>query len=122
MSDEPSTTELGRVGEDRAASWLERHGLELLDRNVTCGGVEIDLVFREPLPEGWVCVFVEVRGRSDDRLGHPLETIDRSKRARLRRGASAYLIERGLWERVAVRFDVIAIVGDGDPIWIRDAF
>ena len=26
------------------------------------------------------------------------------------------------WDRVAVRFDAIALVGDDDPIWLRDAF
>ncbi len=121
-SDEPSTRALGQAGEDRAARWLERHGLVILDRNVTIGGAELDLVCREDRELAWVCVFVEVRGRSDDRLGHPLETVDHRKQARVRRGATAWLISRDLWERVAVRFDVIALVGDADPIWIRDAF
>lgn len=89
-------------------------------------GAEIDLIARDPGEvepgEPWVCVFVEVRGRSDDRLGHPLETIDARKRSRVRRAATAWLIEHDLWDRVAVRFDVIALVGDDDPLWLRDAF
>jgi putative endonuclease len=102
---------------------LEQHGLAILDRNVTLAGAEIDLIARDPAEsEPWTCVFVEVRGRSDDRRGHPLETIDARKQARVRRAATAWLIERGLWERVAVRFDVIALVGDDDPLWLRDAF
>ena len=106
---------------------MERHGLAIIDANVTLAGAEIDLVARDPadadeLGEAWTCVFIEVRGRSDDRLGHPLETIDLRKQARVRRAASAWLIGRDLWERVAVRFDVIALVGDDDPIWLRDAF
>ncbi len=127
----PSTRELGQHGERRAAAHLERHGLAILDGNVTIAGAEIDLIARDPAeadpePDGsgsvWTCVFVEVRGRSDDRLGHPLETIDARKQARVRRAATAWLIERDLWERVAVRFDVIALVGDEDPVWLRDAF
>jgi putative endonuclease len=122
----PSTRELGQHGERRAAAWLEAHGLAILDGNVTIAGAEIDLVARdpgEPEPgEPWTIVFVEVRGRSDDRRGHPLETIDARKQARVRRAATAWLVERDLWERVAVRFDVIGLVGEGDPIWLRDAF
>jgi len=123
----PSTRDRGQLGERWAAAWLERHGLAIIDANVTLAGAEIDLVARDPadadeLGEAWTCVFIEVRGRSDDRLGHPLETIDLRKQARVRRAASAWLIGRDLWERVAVRFDVIALVGDDDPIWLRDAF
>jgi putative endonuclease len=121
-----STRDVGQLGERRAAAWLERHGLAILASNVTAAGAEIDLIARDPAEsepdEAWTCVFVEVRGRSDDRRGHPLETIDARKRARVRRAATAWLIERGLWDRVAVRFDVIALVGDDDPLWVRDAF
>jgi putative endonuclease len=87
---------------------------------VTAAGVEIDLIGRD----GETIVFVEVRGRRDDRLGHPFETVDARKRARLRRGATGWLVANDLWERVATRFDVVAIVGD-DPCtieWLRDAF
>lgn len=105
---------------------MEQHGLAILDGNVTLAGAEIDLIARDPaeseLDEPWTCVFVEVRGRSDDRLGHPLETIDARKQARVRRAATAWLVSRDLWERVAVRFDVIALVGDDDPLWLPDAF
>jgi putative endonuclease len=129
--DEPaaSTRDLGQRGERRAAAWLEQHGLAILDGNVTLAGAEIDLIARDPAEpefagsdEPWTCVFVEVRGRSDDRLGHPLETIDARKQARVRRAATAWLVGHDLWERVAVRFDVIALVGDDDPLWLRDAF
>lgn len=117
MSDEPSTRERGRKGEDRAATYLVRRGLEVIERNVTVAGAEIDLVTRD----GETIVFVEVRGRADDRLGHPLETVDARKQARLRRGATGWLIRHDLWERVAVRFDVVALVGD-DIEWITNAF
>lgn len=84
---------------------------------MTAAGVEIDLIGRD----GETIVFVEVRGRSDDRLGHPFETVDARKQARLRRGATAWLVGQQLWERVAMRFDVVALVGD-DIEWLRDAF
>lgn len=95
---------------------LER-GLEILERNVTCAGAELDLIVRD----GETIVFVEVRGRADDRRGHPLETVDLRKQSRLRRGATGWLVQRDLWERVAIRFDVVTLVGD-DIEWLRDAF
>lgn len=114
---EPSTRVRGQRGEDRAAVYLVRRGLEILERNVTAAGAELDLICRA----GDTIVFVEVRGRSDDRRGHPLETVNARKQARIRRGATGWLVKRGLWERVAVRFDVVAIVSD-DVEWIKDAF
>lgn len=114
----PSTRTLGQVGERRAAAWLEQHGLEIVAANVTLAGAELDLICSDDA----TIVFVEVRGRSDDRRGHPLETIDARKQARVRRAATMWLIEQGLWERVEVRFDVVALVGDDDPLWLRDAF
>jgi putative endonuclease len=113
-----STRDKGRAGEDRAASFLLGHGLEILARNVTAAGVEIDLIVRD----GEAIVFVEVRGRRDDRLGHPFETVDQRKQARLRRGATGWLVANDLWERIATRFDVVALVGDDDIEWLRDAF
>lgn len=92
-------------------------GLEILARNVTHAGAEIDLVARDDE----TIVFVEVRGRRHAHHGHPFETVDARKQARLRRGATGYLVAHGLWERVPVRFDVIAIVDD-EVDWLRDAF
>lgn len=117
VADQPSTRERGAAGERRAAAFLIRQGLEILERNVTIAGAELDLIARS----GETIVFVEVRGRHDDRLGHPLETVDLRKQAKLRRGATGWLVARGLWEQVAVRFDVVALVGE-DVEWLPDAF
>jgi putative endonuclease len=115
-----STRDKGRAGEDRAALFLSARGIEIVARNVIAAGVEIDLIVRD----AETIVFVEVRGRSDVRLGHPFETVDARKQARLRRGATGWLVANDLWERVATRFDVIAIVGDDDAMieWLRNAF
>jgi putative endonuclease len=113
----PSTRVRGQRGEQLAAEHLGAHGLEIVERNVTIAGAEIDLIARA----GDTIVFVEVRGRSDDRLGHPFETVDARKQARIRRAATGWLIRNELWERVAVRFDVVAIVGEHIE-WLTDAF
>ncbi|EDM74356.1 hypothetical protein PPSIR1_33943 [Plesiocystis pacifica SIR-1] len=123
-SDEPSTHTRGRglAAEQLAARQLERAGLTILARNVELSGAEVDLVASERDREGTpTIVFVEVRSRADDRRGHPAQTVDARKQARVRRAATAYLVREDLWERVAVRFDVIAIVGER-ATWLRDAF
>jgi putative endonuclease len=118
-----STRTRGRASEDLAASYLESRGLVVCARNVTLAGAELDLVARHDD----TVVFIEVRSRADVRAGHPLETIRRDKQRRLQRAATAWLVRENLWERVAVRFDVVAIViGDHDKApeitWIAGAF
>lgn len=121
-----STRSRGRASEDLAASFLESRGLVVCARNVELAGAELDLVARLPgAPE--TVVFVEVRSRADVRAGHPAETVNAAKQRRVIRAATAWLVREGLWERVAVRFDVVAIVlGTDDEApeisWIPGAF
>jgi putative endonuclease len=155
-----STRARGFAVEQSIAELLDRHGLVVVERNVSIAGAEIDLIatthtrvvtprvasaqlrlFERPratlhvdddTPRGLepLVVFVEVRSRADDRLGHPLETIDARKRARIVRAATAWLVRESLWEKVAVRFDVIGVLTrdarapDIAPsiIWLRGAF
>ena len=122
MDNNPSTRSRGQAGEERAEAHLLRAGLEILERNVTLAGAEVDIVAADRDARGELTVvFVEVRSRADDRCGHPFETVDARKQARVRRAATAWLLRQGLLDRVAVRFDVIAIV-DGRVEWLRGCF
>ncbi len=94
---------LGAEGEARAAAHLARRGYRIVARNVRAGGVEIDLVAVRP----GLVAFVEVKTRRSRRLGAPEEAVDVRKRARLVRGAAAWLAaHRGFGPRV--RFDVVS--------------
>lgn len=118
-----STRDRGRAAEHAVAEHLVAHGLEIVERNYTSAGAELDLIAREEDPQGRpVIVFVEVRSRATDRLGSPLETVDRTKQRRIIRAATAWLVSHDLWERVDVRFDVVACIGPHQLQWIRDAF
>jgi putative endonuclease len=103
---------LGAEGEARAADHLRRRGYRIVARNVRAGGVEIDLIVRR----GSLIVFVEVKTRRSRSLGPPELAVDARKRARLVRGAAAWL--RGD-PRAArrVRFDVIACEPDPETGW-----
>lgn len=95
---------LGAEGEAHAAAYLERRGYRILGRNVREGGVEIDIIARR----GRTLVFIEVKTRRGGRYGPPHEAVDARKRARIVRGALAWLRARGrTGDRI--RFDVIAV-------------
>ncbi len=97
-----SRRSLGDEGEARAARFLEKRGYRIVARNVRAGGVEIDIVARR----GGLVVFAEVKTRRSRAAGAPEEAVDARKRARLVRGAAAWL--RTWPGRVRrVRFDVV---------------
>lgn len=106
------------------AAHLQAHGLRIVDQNYTAAGAELDLVACEPAPDGALTyVFVEVRSRASTEHGSPLETIDVAKQRRVIRAATAWLVAHDLWERVEVRFDVVAVELDTNALtWLRHAF
>jgi len=95
---------LGAEGEERAAALLASRGWRVLARNARAGGVEIDLVALR----GDLVAFVEVKTRRGRALGPPELAVDARKRARLVRGAAAWLRENRVGRGCRVRFDVIA--------------
>lgn len=110
-------TERGAMYERLAQDFLEREGLQCLDRNVRLCGAELDMVMRD---RRGVIVFVEVRARRSARFGGAAASIDWKKRMRIRRAAAAWLWR---WRGALppCRFDVIAIES-GEVLWLRDAF
>ena len=100
--------ELGRRGEALAARYLEDAGMRVIDRNWRCPLGEIDLV----AVEGATLVVVEVKTRSSEAFGHPLEAITPGKLERLYLLASRWARAHDL--RVSgFRVDAVAIVDNG---------
>lgn len=113
---------LGQRAEAMAATYLEEHGYTVVARNWRRPEGELDLVVAR---EG-LCVFVEVRSRTGVERGHPLETVNASKRARVLRAARLYLNEEKPPAAV-FRFDVVGVtfsLDDTQPeiVHIEDAF
>ena len=113
---------LGQRGEKLAADYLERRGYEILARNWRRPEGELDLVVSA---EG-LCIFVEVRSRTGAERGHPLETIDARKRARILRAARMYIDEEHPSAAI-FRFDVIGVtfaLDESPPelVYVEDAF
>jgi putative endonuclease len=113
---------LGARGEKLAASYLRRQGYKVLYRNFRGRqGGEIDLVCRERD----TLVFVEVKTRSREDFGRPLEAVTPSKQRRISLGALAWLRLLGNPD-ILFRFDIVEVVlaSTGPPRLelVRDAF
>lgn len=107
MSFVPSPHARGRLAETYTANRLVSLGYAIVDRNVRVGRLEIDLVARS----GGLLAFVEVRARTTLEHGHPGETIDGRKRARVRRAAAGWLAAHPS-VAAEVRFDAACVVFD----------
>jgi putative endonuclease len=103
--------EAGRRAEALAADLLERGGMRILARNwrqAEGDQAELDLV----ADDGGTCVFVEVRARTGETFGHPLEAIGSRKRAQVIRAARLFLASDAIaWAPSAgYRFDVVGVL------------
>ncbi len=99
---------LGHMAEDAAASWYAENGYTVLARNWRCVQGEIDILCTRRNPPGCITLVVcEVKARSSNSHGHPLEAVTPAKQRRLRRLAAIYLgSQRVFYDHV--RFDVAA--------------
>lgn len=107
--------ELGKLGEQYAAAYLEQLGYRLVAANFTLPvgrnlrgatvNAEIDLVAYDA---GTLC-FIEVKTRASDWFAPPQANVDLRKRRQLARAARAY---RSLFELEdqSFRFDVVTVV------------
>ena len=103
--------ELGKSGEALIAEYLTQKGYSIIDRNWRIKGGEIDLIASSP--DG-VIVFVEVKTRSTQSFGHPLEAINSEKQARLMRLALAWLLANKKWNN-PYRIDCAAVIMENPP-------
>lgn len=97
--------ELGKWGEDLAASYLEEQGYEILERDWKSGHHDLDIVARDENS----LVIVEVKTRRNRLFGDPEEAIDYKKRLSLQSAANHYV--KSHRTKAPVRIDVISIVG-----------
>src|SRR5947207_5485543 len=102
----PRHLRLGKRGENLACQFLKRNGYKILYRNFKgrTGG-EIDAVCRDRD----TLVFVEVKTRTREAFGRPLEAVNREKRNRIARGGLAWLRLLGDPD-ILFRFDVVEVI------------
>jgi putative endonuclease len=96
--------ELAIIGEEHAARYLTSRGYRILERNYRASRGEVDIVAeqRDTL------VFIEVKARSSDEYGTPLEAVTPWKQRRIAAVAAHYASTKGGRERIT-RFDVVEV-------------
>jgi len=87
--------------------WYRLRGYRILGRNVWAGGNELDVIVRR----GRRLIFCEVKEKTGERFGDPLEMVDEEKQRRLRRAAEAWLARNPDARDLVVSFDVVAVRG-----------
>ena len=96
---------LGASGEAAVAAWYRDQGYEVVAQNWRCRAGELDLIVRR----GRTFVFCEVKTRSSDAFGAPVEAVTRDKQTRLRHLAARWLEEAPV-RPTDIRFDVASVL------------
>ena len=71
--------------------------------------------------QGRVYVFCEVKARTTDAFGAPVEAITRAKQTKVRRLAARWIEEAAPLRPREIRFDVVSVLG-GDIEILEGAF
>jgi putative endonuclease len=106
----------GNNTERLALKYLLDQGLTHLESNFRSRYGEIDLI----LQEHETLVFVEVRYRKQNTHGSAAASVDQLKQRKLIKTGLTYLQKHS--PEAICRFDIIAIQGNGQLEWIRNAF
>lgn len=103
---------IGNAAEQVALHYLQRQGLQLLERNYHSRYGEIDLI----MLERDCVVFVEVRARKSNAWHCASESVDWRKQQKIIKTAQCYLQNYAIYADNDCRFDVIAIDYRADAI------
>lgn len=110
---------IGKLGEDIAVKYLEKHGYKILDRNYHKPWGEIDIIASENIGKNQFLtlpsqelVFIEVKTQNREFEWRPEENITRHKKHQLSRIVTTYLKANKIPEDQNWRVDVLAITLD----------
>jgi putative endonuclease len=109
-----ATNAFGELGERIAARWFERSGWRVLARRFRAGRRDIDLVVER---EGLVA-FVEVKSRTGEQFGDPVEAVHRRKQRALTRSAQTWIDRHGRADET-YRFDVLGVLLRDRRVFVR---
>ncbi|MFZ9610800.1 MAG: YraN family protein [Methylococcales bacterium] len=106
----------GKNAEEQAHQFLIEKGLKPICRNYRCKLGELDIIMSDQQS----LVIIEVKYRKTDQFGSALENITRTKQSRIIAATQMYLSTQKV--DCPIRFDVIAISGNGKIEWVQNAF
>jgi len=84
--------EIGDKGEEIAREFLERKGLEFLEKNYHAQGGELDIIMKDP--QGDEYVFVEVKARTNEAFGYGEESITQRKFEKILSAIEAFFLKK----------------------------
>lgn len=96
--------QIGKEGEDIAEKYLLANGYKIIDRNFYARQGEIDIIAKEK--NEWV--FIEVKTRTNDIYGKPIDAVDSIKQKHLIKTINYYIYSNKL-ENERIRVDVIEV-------------
>lgn len=105
------------LGEDKACEYLKKIGFKIIERNFRKGYGEIDIVAIDPSAGSGqvVLCFIEVKTRTSNQFGTPLEAITYWKLKSLIKTAEFYkMTHRNLPE--SLRIDAISVILNGNEV------
>ena len=107
----------GKYGENIAIDFLEKNGYIILEKNFRFSRYgEIDIIALDKE----IIVFVEVKFRTSNKYGMPIEAITTHKKNHLIKSALFYLQEKKCFGKPC-RFDIISIENDKIDLY-KNAF
>ena len=101
-----TTREIGNKGEDITCEYLLENNYEIIKRNYTIKGGEVDII----AIKGEIIAFVEVKTRAKNSLVSGYEAITKSKKNRIFKTAQHYFTNNSV--DFQPRFDVAIIEKD----------
>jgi putative endonuclease len=104
----------GKEGEEKAIAYLLNQGIEIIERNYRAGKFELDIIARQAP----FLLIIEVKFRKNNAYGYPEHSVTETKFRNMQNAAVVYM-EQQLYEG-PVRYDVIAITNNQEPIWFKD--
>lgn len=104
--------QLGKLGEEQAAVWLDRKGYEIVERNFRCNWGEVDIIAKD----GDTLCFIEVKTRRTTDYGLPCQAVSEVKEQHIKRCAYVFMM-RYPETYSDIRIDIIEVlIKDGKPM------
>lgn len=102
--------DLGKWGEEQAATFLERKGYTICDRDWRAGHRDLDIIALNE--DQTILVIVEVKTRTSAELNEPEEAVNKKKIRNMGNAANLYLKQFNV--EYDVRFDIVSVTGTSD--------
>jgi len=96
---------IGKIGEQKASSFLKDNGFSILKKNFRSYGGEVDIIAEK----NKTIYFIEVKTRSSLDKGYPYEAINWWKIRNLKRAANFFLLKSS-YKSYKLKLAVISII------------